>query len=143
MHARNPLPGFGAQGLHADWKRRGADDPYAVVTAIWMIDSFTRENGATRVVPGSHRWRHPLPKEKLQPHARVPGEVTVTGRGGSVLVMNGHLLHSGTANASDRTRRSIQQIMVAREGRDRYGTLATSAGLPPLLRRLMERDRRG
>ncbi len=78
LHGRNPLPGFGQQGLHVDWVPRDAGDPYLVVTAIWMIDAFTVENGATRVVPGSHRLLHSPPADYAQPLARHPGERVVT-----------------------------------------------------------------
>src|SRR5437016_1971487 len=44
VQERNPRPGFGQQGLHADWPPRAAGDPYFVLTAIWMIDDFTADN---------------------------------------------------------------------------------------------------
>ena len=40
IHGRNPLPGFGQQGLHADWRPRGPGEPYRAATAIWMLDDF-------------------------------------------------------------------------------------------------------
>ena len=59
MHGRNPLPGFGQQGLHTDCLR-GQGNECILITALWMLDDFTPENGATRVVPGSHRIARPL-----------------------------------------------------------------------------------
>ncbi|HEU4408841.1 MAG TPA: phytanoyl-CoA dioxygenase family protein [Polyangiaceae bacterium] len=113
VHGRNPLAGFGQQGLHADWRPRAPGSPYAVVTAIWMVDDFTPDNGATRVVPGSHRSLGPPPKALAQPLARHPAETIITGRAGSVLVFNGHLWHSGQRNASGRPRRAVQLVAVA------------------------------
>jgi len=110
MHGRNPLPGFGQQGLHADWKPRMPGEPFFVMTAIWMLDDFTLENGATRVVPGSHVITTPIPKALAQPLARHPREVVVTGRAGSVLIFNGHLWHSGRKNESRGPRRCVQMI---------------------------------
>mgnify|MGYP001550762092 FL=1 len=55
LHGRNPLPGFGQQGLHADAVPRPADAPYSTVSAIAMFDDFTVESGATRVVPGERK----------------------------------------------------------------------------------------
>ncbi|MEM8748638.1 MAG: phytanoyl-CoA dioxygenase family protein, partial [Actinomycetota bacterium] len=52
---RCPQPGFGAQKLHADDAPKLDDDPSRVATAIVALVEFTDTNGATRVVPGSHR----------------------------------------------------------------------------------------
>jgi ectoine hydroxylase-related dioxygenase (phytanoyl-CoA dioxygenase family) len=112
LHGRNPLPGFGQQGLHADWMPRVSVEPYFVVTAIWMLDDFTRENGATRVVPGSHRLVRPIPRDLGQPEAVHPSEVVVTGAAGSVLLFNGHTWHSGRRNASSGPRRAAQMVLV-------------------------------
>lgn len=116
VHGRNPLPGYGQQGLHADWIPRAPGAPYFVVTSIWMLDDFTPENGATRIVPGSHHiTMKPLPKPLAQPLAHHPDERIVTGRGGSLLVFNGHVWHSGRRNDSTGTRRAVQLVMVAAE----------------------------
>lgn len=110
-HGRNPLRGYGLQGLHTDWMVRAPRDPYFVVTLLWMLDDFTEENGATRVVPGSHVWTKPLPKPLAQPLAHHPGEIVVTGAAGSVLVFNGHLLHSGRRNEDGALRRTVQMVL--------------------------------
>ena len=112
LHGRNPLPGYGQQGLHADAVARAAGDPYSVVTALWMIDPFTDDNGATRVVPGSHRLRRPPPPSFAQPLARHPDERVITGAAGAVLVINGHLWHSGRRNTSTGPRRAGQMVIV-------------------------------
>jgi len=114
LHGRNPLPGYGQQGLHADAMPRAAGDPYAVVTALWMIDAFTEDNGGTRVVPGSHRLTRPPPPSFAQPLAHHPDERVITGAAGSVLVFNGHLWHSGRRNSSTGPRRAGQMVIVAR-----------------------------
>jgi ectoine hydroxylase-related dioxygenase (phytanoyl-CoA dioxygenase family) len=114
LHGRNPLPGYGQQGLHADSVTRAAGDPYSVVTALWMIDAFTDDNGATRVVPGSHRLTRPPPTSFAQPLARHPDERVITGAAGSVLVFNGHLWHSGRRNTGSGPRRAGQMVLVAR-----------------------------
>ena len=113
VHGRNPLPGYGQQGLHADWIPRAPGTPYYVVTSIWMLDDFTPDNGATRLVPGSHRVVKPLPKPLAQPLAHHPDERIVTGRAGSLLVFNGHVWHSGRRNDSAGARRAAQLVMVA------------------------------
>lgn len=111
---RDPLPGFGQQGLHADWRPRAAWEPYHVTTALWLLDDFTPDNGATRLVPGSHR-KGAIPKAFAEPGRRHPDEKIVLARAGSVLVFNGHLWHSGTQNRSRGPRRVIQCQFAADE----------------------------
>jgi ectoine hydroxylase-related dioxygenase (phytanoyl-CoA dioxygenase family) len=111
---RNPLTGFGQQGLHADWPGRSRGEPFRIVTAIWLLDDFTSENGATRVVPGTHHLLGPPPKSFADPASRHPDQRIVVARAGSVLVFNGHLWHSGTTNKSSGSRRVVQCIFVGR-----------------------------
>jgi ectoine hydroxylase-related dioxygenase (phytanoyl-CoA dioxygenase family) len=111
---RDPLPGFGQQGLHADWRPRKAWEPFHVATAIWLLDDFTAENGATRVVPGSHR-KGGVPKSLAIPENHHPEEKLIVARAGSVLVFNGHFWHGGTRNRTNGPRRSVQCMFVASE----------------------------
>jgi ectoine hydroxylase-related dioxygenase (phytanoyl-CoA dioxygenase family) len=110
LNARDALPhGTAVQPLHtdADHSAKADDKGYLVCTAIWMLDPFTRENGATRLVPGTHR-STALPKEVLPdimaPH---PAEIYITGQPGDVFIFNGHCWHAGGANHTDRSRRAI------------------------------------
>jgi ectoine hydroxylase-related dioxygenase (phytanoyl-CoA dioxygenase family) len=112
---RDPMPGFGPQGLHMDCVESGPATPYQVVTALGLIDDFTPENGATRLVPGTHRWRRPPPKTFADPASRHPDQVVVTAPAGSVLAFNGHLWHGGTANRSGDHRRAVQCSFLGRE----------------------------
>ncbi|HEX5734528.1 MAG TPA: phytanoyl-CoA dioxygenase family protein [Blastocatellia bacterium] len=115
LSGRNPLPGYGQQGLHTDWYPRAPSEPYSVVTALWLLDDFTRENGATRLIPGSHNFLRPLPKSSQQPESRHPDEKLVIGNAGSLLIFNGHLWHSGTRNKADQPRRVLQCQFAGRE----------------------------
>jgi ectoine hydroxylase-related dioxygenase (phytanoyl-CoA dioxygenase family) len=119
---RDPLPGFGQQGLHADWMNRTSSDLSWVVTVIWMLDEFTNRNGATRVVPGSHRMPGQPPKAMGDPAAHHREELIVTGPAGSALVFNGHLWHSGTRNDSQSPRRALQAVYWAREAFPPFAT---------------------
>lgn len=117
--ARDPLPGFGRQALHADWHTPPVDGTFAVVTALCLLDDFTCDNGATRVVPGTHRLSARLDKTTATPQFRHPREVTIQATAGSVLLFNGHLWHSATTNRGKRSRRSLQICYLANELRDR------------------------
>jgi ectoine hydroxylase-related dioxygenase (phytanoyl-CoA dioxygenase family) len=111
---RDPLPGFGQQGLHTDWRPRAAWEPFHAATALWLLDDFKCDNGATRVVPGSHR-KGAVPKSFADPEGHHPDEKVVIARAGSVLVINGHVWHSGTRNRSKASRRVVQSAFAARE----------------------------
>ena len=64
---------------------------------IWAMTDFTEANGATRVIPGSHRFEDGL---HLEQDATVPAEMSR----GSVLFYLGSLYHGGGANHTDRIR---------------------------------------
>jgi ectoine hydroxylase-related dioxygenase (phytanoyl-CoA dioxygenase family) len=85
-----------------------ADDAgYWVCNTVWMLDDFKEENGALRVVPGSHRW-HKLPQTEITDlKATHPSEQLVTGAAGTLVVMNAHCWHGGTANRTGRHRRAL------------------------------------
>ncbi len=96
-----------AQPLHVDAGAVPDERGYWVCNTVWMLDDFTTENGALRVVPGSHRWGR-RPQDVLEdPRRPHPGEVLVTGRAGDLVVMNSHLWHGGTANRTDRPRLAL------------------------------------
>lgn len=115
LNARDALPGHGLQGFHADWGGPFDGKFFSVVNSIWMLDDFTPENGATRVIPGRHRWPG-LPKDQLEDtYAPHPEEVLLLGKVGSVGIFNSHLWHAGTANRTDKTRRALHGYYTARD----------------------------
>jgi ectoine hydroxylase-related dioxygenase (phytanoyl-CoA dioxygenase family) len=96
-------PGQGAQPLHADDGSIALPRPHVpvVCVAIWALTDFTVENGATRLVPGSHRSdRRPAKGEQAD-------YVEATMPAGSVLVYDGALWHGGGDNRSDARRVGI------------------------------------
>jgi hypothetical protein len=101
VRSANPQSNCG-QPLHADSGATADENGYWVCNSVWMLDDFTESNGALRVVPGSHRWGK-LPEAG----AKHAGEVLVTGKAGTVVVMNAHMWHGGTDNRTDRPRRAM------------------------------------
>jgi hypothetical protein len=96
-----------SQPLHVDAGALADERGYWVCNSVWMLDDFTTDNGALRVVPGSHRWGR-RPQDALpDPQAPHPEEVLVTGRAGDLVVMNSHLWHGGTANRTARPRLAL------------------------------------
>jgi ectoine hydroxylase-related dioxygenase (phytanoyl-CoA dioxygenase family) len=105
LNARSTNPHSEAdQPLHADSGAIADTLGYSVCNSIWMLDDFTLENGATRMVPGSHRWRRLPEPEFYAPH---PAQQLVLGRAGDVAVMNAHMWHGGTANRTAAPRRAM------------------------------------
>ena len=106
VRSANPRSDW-TQPLHADMGLAADDTGYAVCNTVWLLDDFTRENGALRMVPGSHR-SGKLPQEVVSdlsaPH---PDEVLLTAPAGTVVVMNAHMWHGGTANRTDGHRRAM------------------------------------
>ncbi|PYV40308.1 MAG: hypothetical protein DMG06_20630 [Acidobacteria bacterium] len=76
---------------------------------------FTPNNGATRLVPGTHRLVTPPPKKMAAPASGHPDQTLIVAKAGSALVFNGHLWHSGTRNETNRPRRVLQCQFVARD----------------------------
>lgn len=94
-------PGEVRQPLHHDDGFYPLARPRAAVSAatIWAIDDFTEENGATLVLPMSHRWGARMPTEADQ-RDLVPAVMPA----GSVLFFLGTLWHGAGANRSAATR---------------------------------------
>ena len=76
-----------------------------MVTIRLHLDDCPAENGALRVIPGSHR-RGQLPRDEIE--ASVNGEAqTVTALAGDVLFMRPLLLHASSSATAPRHRRVL------------------------------------
>jgi ectoine hydroxylase-related dioxygenase (phytanoyl-CoA dioxygenase family) len=105
--AINVHPGETPQDFHVDDAAGSSGHPLFTqprdmygVSAIWALDDFTETNGATEVIPGSHRWG-----PESTPDAS--NAVKVLMPAGSVMVFAGNLYHRGGANTGNTTRLAI------------------------------------
>jgi ectoine hydroxylase-related dioxygenase (phytanoyl-CoA dioxygenase family) len=129
-----------AQDLHVDVRSDSADWP--LLGFILMVDEFRPDNGATRFVPGSHRWPGTPADGISDPQAEHAGQVLACGCAGSLLVFNGSTWHGHAANTSSGPRRSIQGAFIPRDGRAGTDFAAnmrseTRARLGPLARQVL------
>lgn len=108
-------PGLTRGRLHADWpfnqrSRAHVPAPYpdAVfhLVTFWMLTDFRPENGATIIVPGSHKkdWNPSADAHADKPH---PGETRLIGEAGTVVVFDARLWHAEAPNVSTEERVSV------------------------------------
>jgi hypothetical protein len=133
------------QPLHVDMAAIPDARGYWVCNTVWMLDDFTPDNGATRAIPGSHRWGT-RPQDVLEdPLAAHPQEVLVTGKAGSLAVMNAHLWHGGTANRTAAPRLAMHAFYCRHDKpqqlyQKKWIRPAVQASLSPELRDLLALD---
>ncbi|MGI9509920.1 MAG: phytanoyl-CoA dioxygenase family protein [Geminicoccaceae bacterium] len=77
--------------------------PAACCNIMWMLDDFTEENGATRIVPASHVFGRQPDHERDKDVVSVPA----TGPAGNAMVFDGRLWHGTGANISKDQRRGL------------------------------------
>jgi len=132
-------PGEPAQTIHRDqWAFDFFPFPkgYEVqCNTIWAMTDFTDANGATRIVPGSHRFedRREFTYDQTEP-AEMPA--------GSVLFYTGALYHGAGANRSDRVRSGLNvtySVSWLRQEENQYLSVPAELArtLPDELLRLM------
>jgi ectoine hydroxylase-related dioxygenase (phytanoyl-CoA dioxygenase family) len=143
VHAKPNKPGNERGGLHVD-SQGPAPEPgdYLVCNSMWTLCDFTRENGATSVVPGSHR-RRLLPDDGIEDVRAIhPQEIQVEVPLGRVIIFNSHLWHSVNANHTAEPRSSLTSFW-ARRGHmpDIFPSILqrdTAASVPPAARALFD-----
>ena len=106
-------PGAPRQEPHADYPYWDLYDParwplgfntsfHIQVTTMVMLDEFTAENGATAILPGSHkRCAWPDAEEFERDH------VQATGPAGSLFMFTAPIWHAGCANRSEGPRTAL------------------------------------
>ena len=90
-------PGAEQQYFHRDedvWIHMPHPRPVLQIASVMALVDFTAENGATRLVPGSHEW----------PRDRQPSDdeiVVAEMPAGSAIVYLGSVIHGGGANCTE------------------------------------------
>jgi len=109
-------PGNDRGYWHADWPYNATNtthvkapypDTMMHLASIWMLTSFTQENGATFILPQSHQSNNNPAAggiDGIDPDAPHPGEQQATGSAGSVLLYDSRLWHAVAPNCSEDSR---------------------------------------
>ena len=104
LNGRILRPEDGFQELHSDINQNlfNYDSP-VMCNTIWMIDDFSKSNGSTRIVPGSHKSGLSGPPKDF----KVKHIHQVNAKAGSVLIFNGQCWHGGGNNTTCQNRHAI------------------------------------
>lgn len=117
---REPLAGGGHQRLHRDLSSQRPGDS---VSALAYFDDYGPGNGATRIVPGTHRPQPEEPPFDLDDESR---SVQLSGTAGDILVFDVDLVHAGSLNVNGARRRTI---LIGYYAESLYGMHLETAGL--------------
>ncbi|HVR91239.1 MAG TPA: phytanoyl-CoA dioxygenase family protein [Novosphingobium sp.] len=91
VEGRGPRAQGGQQVLHRD----GDAGATSYAAAMVFLDDYGPANGATCVIPGSHR------------SSAAVQSLTLSGKAGDIVVFDPNLLHGATTNTSGARRRSL------------------------------------
>jgi len=134
---------------HAERYNQGAwhrDLPYQhfvssrplAINALFCLDAFTAENGATMVLPASHRLEA-FPSDRF-----VEAEAaTIAAPAGSFIILDCMMFHSGGVNLTERPRRAVNHVYsipLLRQQIDLPNTLGETFVADGDLRRLLGFD---
>lgn len=143
LNYRASKPGQGLQKLHVDYGNTVPIGGYKVCNTIWLLDDFVENNGATRIVPGTHK-SSALPEDVMpDPLEGHPKEIKILAPAGSVFVFNSHVWHGGTVNHTQNQRRSIHSYFCATDqpqqlDQRRYITEATKKRIGQDAQRILD-----
>jgi hypothetical protein len=101
VEGREPLLNGGQQLLHRDFSSQRLGDS---VVAIAYLDNYGPQNGATRIVPRSHR---AAPGEPTFDFTDESCSVQLSGSAGDILVFDADLVHAGSLNPTGARRRTL------------------------------------
>tara|TARA_A100001011_G_scaffold242299_1_gene250312 strand:- start:280 stop:1212 length:933 start_codon:yes stop_codon:yes gene_type:complete len=107
LNLRNPLKDFGEQAYHIDWlPRKNKEENFSGVVCYIFLEEATIENGATRIIPGTHKnlgW----PDEHIDTSVKHKDEIRVVVPAGTIVIMNLNTWHAGAKNIDGKSRKTI------------------------------------
>jgi ectoine hydroxylase-related dioxygenase (phytanoyl-CoA dioxygenase family) len=108
------------------------------INALFCLDAFTVENGATRVLPASHQ-QEDFPSDRF-----IEAEAaTIEAPAGSFIVLDCMAYHCGGVNRTDRARRAVNQVYsipLIKQQIDLPAALGEQFTADPQLRKLLGYD---
>ena len=138
-------PGHTTLGWHSDHPYWTLSKPWPegqfAGQTIWMLDDFTPENGATAVVPGSHKLLRPPENIRVW---NPDGEILI-GSKGSVVFMHGATWHTARPNTTSIPRTCLLGMYIRPHclpQENMRGQLADIPDPAPLVEQLMGGNQR-
>jgi Phytanoyl-CoA dioxygenase (PhyH) len=104
VEGREPCANNVPQPLHRD----GEESPRQVMAAMAWLDDYGVHNGATQLVPGSHRMDH------------AGNAIIIEGQAGDLLLFDPDVIHGATSNVSGKLRRSLLISYTVESLREQY-----------------------
>ncbi|MGE0449050.1 MAG: phytanoyl-CoA dioxygenase family protein [Vicinamibacterales bacterium] len=104
MNGFTTTPGGAQQSLHID-QQESVPGTLLTINTLHVLDDFTRDNGCTRLVPGTHnrRWTgSPADVESAEHDA-----IYIEAPAGSLVAYSGGLWHASSRNRTTRERRVL------------------------------------
>lgn len=94
------------QGVHIDYPYSVMNEPFPEpplqMQAIWVLDEFTADNGATRILPHSQKSRRRPDRQEF-----YADSISILCPAGSLILSHGGLWHDSSTNRTDETRVAI------------------------------------
>jgi len=107
LNLRNPHKDHGKQALHIDcFPRNKIDNPFSGVVCYIFLDESTIENGATRIIPKTHK-KLGWPDDYINTSEEQKNEYRAVVEMGSVIILNLNTWHGGAQNFNGKPRKTI------------------------------------
>ena len=107
LNFRNPHKNFGEQAIHVDgMPRESTRDSFSGVVCYIYLDDATIENGATRIIPNTHK-KIGWPDNYINTKERQKNEIRAIAEAGSIVAFNLNTWHAGAKNINGKPRKTI------------------------------------